>query len=130
MIEEYSRMVYTRSKEIKMVNPRKKPKFLRQGTTYRKSVSKVWRRPRGTHTKLKVMEKNKGFMPNVGYGAPRKTRYLHPSGLREVLIQNLKDLEKIDKEKEAVMISHTIGEKKRKFIVDKANELKIKILNP
>jgi large subunit ribosomal protein L32e len=123
-------MVYIKQKEIEMVNPRKKPKFLRQGTTYLKKVGRVWRRPKGTHTKLKVMEKNKGFMPNVGYGAPRELRYLHPSGLKEVLIQNLKDLEKIDKEKEAIMISHTIGEKKRKVIVNKANELKIKILNP
>jgi len=113
-----------------MVNPRKKPKFLRQGTTYLKKIKKVWRRPRGTHTKLKVREKSKGFMPNPGYGAPRELRYLHPSGLREILIQNLKDLEKINKEKEAIMIAHTIGERKRKIIVDKANELKIKILNP
>lgn len=123
-------MAYTRWKGIKMVNPRKKPKFLRQGTTYRKSVSKVWRRPRGTHTKLKVREKNKGFMPNPGYGAPKELRYLHPSGLKEVLIQNLNDLEKIDREKETVMIAHTIGEKKRKFILEKAKELNIKVLNP
>jgi large subunit ribosomal protein L32e len=113
-----------------MVNPRRKPKFLRQGTTYKKSIEKVWRRPRGTHTKLKVREKNKGFMPNKGYGAPKNLRYLHPCGLKEVLIQNLKDLEKINREKEAIMIAHAIGERKRKVIVDKANELKIKILNP
>jgi large subunit ribosomal protein L32e len=113
-----------------MVNPRKKPKFMRQSTSYLKKIGRSWRRPRGTHTKLKVREKNKGFMPNVGYGAPRELRYLHPCGLKEVLIQNLKDLEKINREKEAVMISHSIGKKKRKVIVDKANELKIKILNP
>ena len=68
-------------------------------------------------------------MPNVGYGAPRELRGLHPSGFREVYIQNLNDLEKIDTEKEAGRISGRIGNKKRKLIVEKAKELKIKLLN-
>jgi len=112
-----------------LVNPKKKPKFKRQGTTYLKKVGKSWRRPRGTQSKLKVYEKSKGSMPNVGYGAPRELRGLHPSGFREVYIQNLNDLEKIDTEKEAGRISGRIGNKKRKLIVEKAKELKIKLLN-
>jgi len=113
-----------------MVNPRKKPKFLKQGAKYLKRVKKKWRTPKGRHSKLKVKEKSKGSMPSVGYGAPRKLRGLHPSGFKEVLIQNLKDLEIIDKEKEAGRISRTIGKKKRKLILDRAKELGIKILNP
>lgn len=112
-----------------MVNPKKKPKFLRQGT-YLKKVKKVWRRPRGVHSKLKVKEKSKGSLPNVGYGAPRKLRGLHPSGLREVMIYNLNDLEKINKEKEAGRVSSTIGQKKKKTIIERAKQLKIRILNP
>ena len=90
-----------------MVNPRKKPKFLRQGT-YLKKVKKVWRRPRGVHSKLKVKEKSKGSLPNVGYGAPRKLRGLHPSGLKEIMIYNLNDLDKIDKQKEAGRLSRRL----------------------
>jgi large subunit ribosomal protein L32e len=111
------------------MNPRRKPKFLRQGT-YLKKVKKVWRMPRGTHTKLKIKEKSKGSMPNVGYGAPRELRGLHPSGLKEVMIYNLKDLEKVNKEKDAGRLSSTIGQRKRKDILDRAKQLQIRILNP
>jgi len=128
MTEEYLWMVFTKFQEIDM-NPKKKPKFLRQGT-YLKRVKKVWRRPRGVHSKLKVKEKSKGSLPNVGYGAPRKMRGLHPSGLREVMIYNLNDLEKINKEKEAGRLSSGIGQKKKKIIIERAKQLKIRILNP
>jgi len=113
-----------------MVNPRKKPKFLKQGSGYLKRVKKRWRKPSGRHSKLKVREKSKGSLPGVGYRAPKKMRGLHPSGFREVLIQNLNDLERIDREKEAGRISSRIGKRKRKVIVEKAKELNVKILNP
>jgi large subunit ribosomal protein L32e len=69
-------------------------------------------------------------MPTVGYGAPKELRGLHPSGFKEVLIQNLDDLKKIDREKEAGRISRRIGKRKRKLILERAKELNIKILNP
>jgi len=111
------------------MNPKKKPKFLRQGT-YLKKVKKVWRMPRGTHSKLKVKEKSKGSLPNVGYGSPRSLRGLHPSGLKEVMIYNLRDLEKIDKEKEGGRLSSSLGQKKKKNILDRAKQLQIRIFNP
>jgi len=43
-----------------MVNPRKKPKFLKQGAKYLKKVKKRWRRPGGRHSKLKLREKYLG----------------------------------------------------------------------
>jgi large subunit ribosomal protein L32e len=48
----------------------------------------------------------------------------------EVLIHNFKELEKINPEKEAVKIASTVGKKKRQEIVKKAEELKVKVLNP
>lgn len=113
-----------------MVNPRKKPKFLKQGIKYLKRIKKRWRRPRGRDSKLQRKEKSKGKIPNIGYQAPKSSRGLHPSGLEEFLIQNIKDLEKIDNKKQVGRISHTIGKKKRKLILEKAKELRIKILNP
>ena len=112
------------------MNPKRKPEFLRQGAKSKKKIGMKWRRPRGINSKLLVQRKGKGFMPNVGYGAPRNLRFLHPSGFKEVLIQNLNDLNKIDNKKEAGRISHSIGRKKRQVILEKAKDLNIKILNP
>jgi large subunit ribosomal protein L32e len=82
------------------------------------------------HNKIRRHERGKGKMPSPGYGAPRELRYLHPSGFKEILIFNLDGLNSIDKKSEAVKISHSIGGKKRKEILKKAEELKIRVLNP
>ena len=112
------------------MNPKKKPKFRRWMSQTLRRVSKSWRRPRGTHSKIKRDEKGKIKMPTPGYGAPKKFRYLHPSGFREVVVWNMKDLERIDSKEQAVKISHAVGKKKRVIILKKAEELKIKVLNP
>lgn len=113
-----------------MTNPRKKPKFLRSGAVAYKRLGSKWRRPRGMHGKLRRHEKSKGKMPSPGYGSPKELRYLHPSGFKEVLVSNFNDLQKIDSKIEAVKISHAVGKKKRTEILKKAEELKIKVLNP
>ncbi|MCX8179480.1 MAG: 50S ribosomal protein L32e [Candidatus Aenigmarchaeota archaeon] len=110
------------------MNP-KKPSFKRHGTYVKRAIKK-WRRPRGRDNKMRKKEKSKGRRPSVGFGAPKSLRGLHPSGFREVLIANVNDLEKINKEKEAARISSKVGKKKRIEIINKAKELGIKILNP
>ena len=56
-------------------------------------------------------------------------RGLHPSGFREKLVHNVKDLEGVDPTKEAIRIAHTVGKKKRMEIIAKADELGIRVLN-
>lgn len=113
------------------MNPRKKPKFLRpMAESYRRLRKVKWRKQRGSQSKIRRKLKGKRKMPSPGYGAPKNLRYLHPSGLKEVLVYNLKDLEKINPEKEAVRIAHTVGKKKRSEILKKAEEMKLKVLNP
>jgi large subunit ribosomal protein L32e len=46
-----------------------------------------------------------------------------------VLVCNLKDLEALNPEEEAGRISSTVGDRKRELMLQKAKELKIKILN-
>ena len=115
---------------IRLVNPRKKPEFTRWLPNKYKRLSESWRRPRGIHSKIREKKKGKMRMPSVGWGAPKNLRYLHPSGLREVVVRCVKDLEKIDPAKEAAKIAHTVGKKKRQEILKKAEESKIKVLNP
>lgn len=69
-------------------------------------------------------------MPSIGYKAPRELRFLHPSGLKEVLVHSLKELEGIKPEREVARIAARVGKKKRQEILKRAEELKIKVLNP
>lgn len=110
---------------------KKKPKFLRQSWKAYKRLRKAkWRKPRGLHSKLRIREKSKGKLPSIGFRKPKELRYSHPSGFKEVLIYNPKDLEKINREKEVARISAKVGKKKRQEILKRAEELNIKILNP
>lgn len=113
-----------------IMKKRKKPKFLRQGAKNIKRVSKKWRKPMGSQSKLRKHKIARGSMPNAGYGSPKAVRGLHPSGYEDILIHNPTDLEKIDSKKQACRIASTVGKRKRFDIMKKALELKIKILNP
>ena len=108
------------------MNRRKLPKFKRHPKL--KRIEGGWRKPRGRFNKMRLGLKGKGKVPKIGYGAPKDERYLHPSGKFEVLISNVKDLEKIDPKTECGRISSSVGKKKRREILKRARELGIKIL--
>ena len=112
------------------MNPRKKPEFIRWMSQAYRRIKESWRRPRGLHSKVRLKLKSKLKMPSIGYRAPKHLRYLHPSGFEEVLVHNPKELEKIDPKKQAVRIASTVGKKKRKELIKKAEEMGIKVLNP
>jgi large subunit ribosomal protein L32e len=109
---------------------KKTPDFRRQEWFRYKRLGTSWRRPRGLHSK---MRKHKGYRLNVvsvGYGSPIKTRNLHPSGFEEVMVYNIKDLEKIDPKSQAARVGHSVGTRKRIKIEEKAEEKGIRVLNP
>lgn len=117
-------------REVILMQKKKKPKFLRQNwIAYRKLRKTKWRKPRGSQSKLRIKQKSHGSHVSIGWRNPVSIRGLHPSGLREVIVFNLSQLEKINPGKSAVKIAHTVGKKKRNEIVKKAEELKMKILN-
>jgi len=108
----------------------KRPEFLRQEWHTRQRLQSAgWRRPKGLHSK---MRRHFGYRRNVvsiGYGSPKGAKSLHPSGFKEVMVHNVKDLEKIDPETEAARIGHKVGMRKREKIQERADELKIRVLN-
>lgn len=112
------------------MNPKKLPEFKRWMSQAYARLDESWRRPRGKHAKIPLRQKSKFKMPDPAYGAPAALRFLHPSGFREVVVHNLKDLEKVDVGKQAIKIAHTVGKKKKSDILKKAEELKVKVLNP
>jgi len=131
MTEESFRTAFLYFQRVSdLVNPRKKPKFRRWLSQTYKRLEESWRKPRGIQSKIRIRRKGKIRMPSVGWGAPKTSRGLHPSGFKEIVVYSIKDLERVNPEKEAVKISHRVGKKKREEIVKKANELKIKVLNP
>ena len=74
--------------------------------------------------------KKRGWPKSVekGYRSPKQVRELHPSGFQEIIVHNVKDLEGVQSI-QAIRIAHTVGRKKRIEIIEKAEELKIYVLN-
>jgi len=110
---------------------RKKPKFLRQEWwRYKKFKNDPkWRRPKGIDSKMRLKKKGKPRSPSIGWSSPKAVRGLHPSGYEEVLVHNVKELEKIDPTRQAARIAGTVGARKRELIIARARELGIKVLN-
>jgi len=94
-----------------------------------KRLKESWKKPRGLHNKVREKRKGRLKMPDIGYKKSEEIRELHPSGLKEIIVRNVKDLENLDANKYAIRIASTVGKKKREEIIKKAKELKIRILN-
>jgi len=108
---------------------KKKPAFVRPESWRYLKLKESWRRPRGLDHK--VRRKIKGWPPgvSVGYKGPKVARGLHPSGYKEVLVHNAKELSDIDPKTEAARIAHTVGKRKRVQILAEAKKRKVFILN-
>lgn len=65
----------------------------------------------------------------MGYKGPKAARGLHPSGYREVLVHNAKEVSAVDPKSEAARIAHTVGKRKRAQIIAEAKKRKVFILN-
>jgi large subunit ribosomal protein L32e len=111
------------------VRKSKEARFKREGVDKKVTIKDSWRRPRGLHSKQRKLKRAKGAHPDPGYGSPLAVRGMHPCGLKEVRVFNLKDIEAVDPVTEAIRIGATVGRKKREVIQIKASELKIRILN-
>ncbi|MEM4368553.1 MAG: eL32 family ribosomal protein, partial [Candidatus Anstonellales archaeon] len=70
----------------------KQPNF---GRTKRKRVKDRWRKPRGIDNAQAKKLKKAGRLPRIGYKNTDVIRNLHPSGRKEVLIENLNQLEQV-----------------------------------
>jgi len=117
------------SLELRKQIKRKKPKFVMQDSHKLSRLTKKWKRPRGIDSKIRLNLKGYSKAVQVGYGSPKSVKGLHNSGLFPILISNIKELSNIDKEKQGIILSSTIGNKKKKEIITKAIESSIKILN-
>lgn len=107
-------------------------KFLRRNTTRylrfgkRRKKQQAWRKPKGRDNKMR--EKKRGYpaVVSIGYSTDKKLRGKIEEK-ESVIINNIKDLEKLGKDKIGVI--GKIGKKKKLEIAKIANEKKIRLYN-
>merc|ERR1711937_219834 len=114
----------------KMVKKRMK-RFPRFQADRFKKMGQSWRKPRGIDCRVRRKFKGSTLMPNIGYGSDKKTKFRLRNGFYKFLVQSPADLEMLlmHNEKYAVEIAHNVGAKKRKEIVDRADQLKLFVTN-
>lgn len=109
---------------------KKKPRFrVREYFRYSKLGTK-WRKPKGRQSKQRKGKAGKPKKVSVGYMSPKTIKGLHPSGYEDVLVHNLTELQLVNPEKQAARFASTLGKKKRLELLEEAQKLKIKVLNP
>jgi large subunit ribosomal protein L32e len=109
---------------------RNTPRFVRQESWRLVRVKERWRRPRGKNSKMRLGKRGWPKIVKIGYKKSRKGRGLHPSGLEEIIVKRPADLEKINAKTQIVKISHTVGERNRIAIMERARALELTVANP
>ncbi|MDG6929105.1 MAG: 50S ribosomal protein L32e [Nitrososphaerota archaeon] len=108
----------------------RRPRFVRPESWRYKRLKPNWRKPTGVDNKVRLSQKGWPALARTGYRGPVAARGLHPSGLRERLVHNTAELQGLDPSAFAVRMGRTVGARKRREIVAKAKELRLKVLNP
>ncbi len=110
---------------------RRMPKWMRmdEWRFLRIARKDSWRRPKGLDNKIR--KEVNGYPPRVkiGYGKPALVRGLHQTGCKIVQVCRPEDVERIDPEREAAVIAHGVGLRKRIEIVKRALERGVKVIN-
>lgn len=114
----------------KRILNQRKPKFRRPESWRYKRLNTGWRRPKGIDSMIRKREKGHMAMPSIGYRSSKKLRGLHPSGMQEVLVHNIKDMDGLHPKIHAVRIAHRVGDRKRLAMLERADDLGLRVLNP
>nr|AHI62785.1 ribosomal protein L32 [Cerebratulus lacteus] len=115
----------------KIVKKRTK-KFIRHQSDRYDKIKSSWRKPKGIDNRVRRRFKGQYLMPNIGYGTAKKTRHVCPDGFKKFLVHNVRELEVLMMQNKtfSAEIAHNVSSKKRKTIVERAQQLAIKVTNP
>lgn len=105
---------------------RKKKRFIRYKSVNQVKLRGGWRRARGMHNKVRLKKKGHPLKVSIGYGSKKETKNLYNSEFNYKLINNLKDLENLDKK--YIILSRSIGLKKKIEILKKARGLNLNVI--
>merc|ERR1712215_469750 len=106
-------------------------RFIRHQSERYDKVAPRWRKPKGIDSRVRRRFKGQYLMPSIGYGSNAKTGHMMPDGFRKFVVHNVKDVELLlmMKGTHAAEIAHNVSARKRKEIVDRANQLSVKVTN-
>jgi len=107
-----------------------RPAFVRQESWRYVRIHPEWRKPKGVDSKMRRQDKGWPPLVRVGYRGPVAARGLHPSGHHDVIVYRPKDLDALVPGSDVARIGGTVGAKKRESILERANELGIRVVNP
>ena len=107
----------------------RKPDFIRQDTSKRMKLKIKWRKPKGHHSKIRHRFAGRRIMPSPGFKSPIKVRGMHATGMKMIRVHSPSEVLKIKKDSEGIVIGTSVGMKKKLEILQKANEMKITVLN-
>ncbi|XP_067935743.1 large ribosomal subunit protein eL32-like [Watersipora subatra] len=106
-------------------------KFIRHQSDRYVKVTQAWRKPKGIDNRVRRRFKGQFLMPSIGYGSNKKTKFLMPDGFKRFLVHNVSELEVLLMQNRtyAAEIAHDVSSRKRKSIVERAQQLNIKVTN-
>ncbi len=104
----------------------KKPDFNRQNYINGR-LNQSWRYPKGIQSKMRRGFRGKSAMPSIGYSSPSSVKGLSSKGLKIKLVNNLKDLEGLNKEF-GVVIGSTVGMRSRVVLFTKVKEMGLHVM--
>lgn len=107
----------------------KKPIFKRQDSHKKVRVGSCWRRPKGRQNKMRLHRKGYARSRSTGFGSPRLARGLSRKGLKQYIVFSKQDLESLDSKTDGIIISRTLGTRKKLDIFAFAKEKKLVVLN-
>ncbi|CAD5226789.1 unnamed protein product [Bursaphelenchus xylophilus] len=123
-------MVAIGEKRVKIVKKRTH-RFTRHESDRYHRVRPSWRKPKGIDNRVRRRFKGQRVMPSIGFRNAKATRDVLPNGFKKVLVHNAKELDMLLMQNKYYCgeIAHAVSAKTRKLIVERAQQLNIKLTN-
>lgn len=115
--------------EIRKQIKSRKPNFRRHDSHKKVRITSSWRNPRGRQSKQRLQLKGYARGIATGYGAPKGVYGFTREGLTQNVISSVKELESLDPKKDGIIISRTLGTRKKVVVIKEATDKKFQVLN-
>lgn len=107
----------------------KKPTFIRHDAHKKARVGSKWRRPKGRQNKMRLHMKGYSRGRSTGFGSPLEVKGLSREGFIQNVISTVKDLETLNPKIDGIIISRTLGLKKKQLVANEAVKKGFTLLN-